>query len=511
MRRSYDPSDDRLPLIDRTRTPRQNPDVLKVEYKKAYLHVNKATALLSDRMDKLQFEKDMIKKFKPEPADYLPPIRHGLPFFNYNNEPIRQARPVQGDRLYMNSQRGIPMEEENNNDDMMAMLLLYRMMNYPPISLSVNHNQPGSGPAALPREKTPIKRSTGKSGKDWWLFVKRWVNIWKFWSTARKYTKYGKVRTELIAEKKRSEVSDYESFKFWLLQVQKNFLQQFAIFPNMDLSFNNYSGSLKIKENTQKIWAILDVFLKSLIEKTTKVSNIPDKVQKLLYKYIRNRAYYCQGFLTTLEINRLDFNFNGGAKNMNDHIGGMILALLIISKVFCTEIMLNIEEQVPVFSNYKFAKNNCLYLASILHYLVRDAFEISPPMAKDVLALYNYYRNYHVYNSFLESDTNYFAGSVLPKDKDEIGEKMIPEDKISAFFELYPNRVEHFKKYIYKWSVNLSKFIRMKFARFDVEERKKLEKPYAKQKRVVEYTKKKVKIGEEEVEDSESEEEEENE
>jgi succinate dehydrogenase/fumarate reductase flavoprotein subunit len=38
---------------------------------------------------------------------------------------------------------------------------------------------------------------------------------------------------------------------------------------------------------------------------------------------------------------------------------------------------------------------------------------VSRAMTKEILALYNYYRNYHIYNSEIEKETDYFNNNIV--------------------------------------------------------------------------------------------------
>ena len=235
----------------------------------------------------------------------------------------------------------------------------------------------------------------------------------------------------------------------------------------MNLQFSNQSGSLKISEQSQKIMAILSIFLNNLLANSSNVNVVPEKIQKLLYNYLRNRAYFPKGFLTTFEINRFDFNFFGGTKNNTDYVIAMLVGLFIISRAFVHQILLHPIDLFDEFKKFPYIQVNCKYIGSILHYITREAFKTNPPMIKEILALHNYYRNYHIYNDQIEKETDYFNNNVVYKDSDELSEDLVAEDSISKFFEDNAKWCNMFKKHIFQWAATIGKFIKAKYIKND--------------------------------------------
>jgi len=318
------------------------------------------------------------------------------------------------------------------------------------------------------KPKGPTKQGTDPYiKKDWWQVLINWVYTYRFYLTAKKYGKFSNTRNQIISTLSKEIYIDLDTIKNWLKLIQQDFMDEFKVFPDLNLSFNNYSGSYKIQEQSQKIMALINKFIKGLIKASSKGSDVPDKIQKILYKYIKNKGYFPKKFLSTFEIYRLDFNFYGGTKNHSDASIGMIIALLIISRTFVLQVLMHPVENYEEFRNYKYIQITCKYVGSIIHYLVRDTFKTNPPMVKEILALLNYYRNYHIYNEQIENAGNVFKNDVQYKDVDEISTDLVQESTISSFFESNQKWVEGMKKYIFQWAINLSKFIRLKFQNED--------------------------------------------
>jgi hypothetical protein len=293
------------------------------------------------------------------------------------------------------------------------------------------------------------------------------VNIYKFYSVSNKYGKHSNVRNPVINEMTKSVLPHLDSIKSWVISCIGRFVDELKIFPDLNLQFHNHSGKLTIQAQSQKIMAVLKILVLELAKRSNKISDIPEKIQELIYKYIREKAYYPRKFLSTFEVNRLDFNFNGGSKNPSDAQLGMVVAFLILSKTTVLQVLLHPKDNFEQYKNFKYIDVSCKYLGSILHYLTRDAFNASPPMVKDLLALLNYYRNYHLFNEQVEKQTDVFSNSMVFRDTDEIAKDLVPEGTITEFWNMNARWCTQIKNLIFQWAVNLARQIRIKYAKFD--------------------------------------------
>lgn len=314
--------------------------------------------------------------------------------------------------------------------------------------------------------KTPLKDTSKK--KDWWRVARAFVNIGKFYYVSNKYGKFSHTRNELINKNKQAIGSHQDSIINWFNQFQTAFYDEFREIPDMNLAFTNYSGDLKIQEQSQKIIAILNVFLKNIILYASKPSDIPVKVQEIIYNYIKEKAYFSPRLLSTYEINRLDFNFYGGVKNHTDASIGMVVALFLFSKTFVHRILLRIKDYIPDFKSFRYIDTSMKYVGSVFHYLTRDAFRGNPVLTKDILALMNYYRNYHIANEAVEKSIDVLNNNIQYKDIDEFSAGLVPEEQITAFFQKNVTFCEKFKKFIFQWAVGVGRAIRLKYARQDM-------------------------------------------
>ena len=50
-------------------------------------------------------------------------------------------------------------------------------------------------------------------------------------------------------------------------------------------------------------------YLECLLGDAMKLENIPERVQQILYNYIKDNGYFPKGYLSTYQIIRVDFNF----------------------------------------------------------------------------------------------------------------------------------------------------------------------------------------------------------
>ena len=208
-------------------------------------------------------------------------------------------------------------------------------------------------------------------------------------------------------------------------------------------------------------------YIESLIANSKKLTDIPERVQKIIYLYIKDKGYFPKSYLTTYQINRIDFNFYGGTRNLNVDQVGMLIAFLIISGVTVQQILLHMKENFVEFKNYPNIHITGKFVGSIMHYLTRATFHNHQYMLKDLFTLMNYYRNYHIYNKDIESDDNFDFSVCSINDVDEFSDYLVPEISISEFWNLNWEFVETFKNFVYEWACKLGKSIRLKYQKSD--------------------------------------------
>ena len=311
------------------------------------------------------------------------------------------------------------------------------------------------------KKKLPMKR-------DWWKLCKDFVNVYAFFSTGKKYSGFAKVRDNIINSRIKAMVQDITVLKEWVISITQNFWDEFKVFTDLNVSFKNLDSKIKITKESQKIIALIKKYLENLISRSTKLIDIPERVQQIIYSYIRDKGYFPKNYLTTYQINRIDFNFYGGTKNLQGVQVGMLVAMLIISGITVQQILLHIRDCFLDFKNFPNIEISAKYIGSIMHYLVRDTFNTDPTMLKEVLALMNYYRNYHIYNKEVEEQNNVFNSNTVEfKDYDEFSDYLVPESTITEFWYLNPQFVDMFKNYVYSWATKLGKLIRLKYEKSD--------------------------------------------
>ena len=251
--------------------------------------------------------------------------------------------------------------------------------------------------------------------------------------------------------------------------MEQPFWNEFKVFKDLNLSYGNTNPKNKIKKETQKIRAIIQKFIENLINKTQKLTEIPKSIQHIIYKYIKERAYFPREFFTTYQIYRLDFHFYGGIRMVNDDEASMILSLLLINGVVVKQILYHMGENFAEFNNLKDIDTSAKYIGSIIYYLTRDTFKDQPNIHKIFEAVLNYYRNYDAENKDLDSCEDIFGEDMIYNDKDEFTLNLIPYNEISQFWDLNKDFVNNYKKLIYGWAVNLCNIIKEKYAKNDPE------------------------------------------
>ena len=477
----------------------------------------KTRSLITSRLKRLQAEKDNLNQYRNNYNNYAGDIQSVInlrtlanakgqlgnpnlyshqfmdPIYYPLEMPI-SAEPVTLPKIEM----GVPMQNKSHQccgmEDLLALLAVLKRRKSPQMQIPQIIIPPAPQPVRMPtpkRKRTPIRRipkipenqkqydPNRGLRRDWWKLAKDFIGLYNFFSTANKYSKFGKIRSNMISQRMKTIVQEISVLKDWIISIEEPFWNEFKVFNDLDVSFKNIDSKLKIQRESQKIIALIKKYLENLITRSTKLSDIPERVQTIIYNYIRERAYFPKKYMSTFQINRIDFNFYGGIKNLTEEQMGMLVAFLLISCVTVQQILLHMKEAFVEFRNYPKIDVTCKYIGSILHYLTRDTFQNNPTMVRELLALLNYYRNYHLYNEMVEKQTDIFNSNMVFLDADEFAEYLVPENQITEFWNLNGEFCDMFKNYVYAWACKLGKLIRLKYQKTDVNllPKKQLQRP----------------------------------
>ena len=313
-------------------------------------------------------------------------------------------------------------------------------------------------------EKKMLLKNTIK--RNWLGLFKQFINLYIFWKTAKKYSNISiQKRNNAIYIRTKHILNDIAILKDWIISMEESFFNEFRNYEQFNSKLNNtYQGEKKqiFKKN---IINIIKIFINNL---DSNLEDIPENVQYVLYEYIKNKCYYPKKYLSKFQINRLDFNFYGGIKNITICQSAMILSYLIINGICIQQILLHIKDVFTEYSNYYNIDEAIKNISSILHYLVRDVFKKKQTKINDILALFNYYRNYHLYNEHIEKlkDKIDERFSIVENDNDdEYSGLLLSYRKVKTFFDDNIKYIEEFKESIYNWSIELVENIRNKFSK----------------------------------------------
>ena len=202
----------------------------------------------------------------------------------------------------------------------------------------------------LKREEEEKKKNE-KKNVNWWELAKNFVLIYNFWKTCHKNIKLFQIRNEYIKERNDSIKDEIKKLKKWIISLEKPFLSEFIKYDNINLKLKENESKKNIKRKSGKIMKLIKKFMENLIGNSETLSYIPNEIRKILYNYIKENAYFAKNYLSIFQLNRLDFNFYGATKNMNDERRGLILAYLIICGISVQQILLYINEIIKGFNN----------------------------------------------------------------------------------------------------------------------------------------------------------------
>lgn len=314
---------------------------------------------------------------------------------------------------------------------------------------------------------------------DWWKLAKDFTELFVYYKTAMKYSKNRKIRNKRINERKKIIGNELLILKDWIISIEQPFWNEFKVFKNLNLTFKHSNSKVKKEKEIQKIIAIIKKYMENLILKTEKLKDIPLRIQKILYNFIKEKNYFAKLFLSTNQVNRLDFHFYGSTRMMNESQRSMLLSFLLINGVTVQQILLHIGEHFPEFKNLKDINTSAKIIGSIIHYLTKDTYSNNPNMIKNFFALLNYYKNYHLNNNEINNCEDIFGDDMIYKDYDEFTKYLINKSDLSEFWDFDTKFIETYQEFIYGWGVKLSNLIINKFAQKDpdLKPRKRLKRP----------------------------------
>ena len=311
--------------------------------------------------------------------------------------------------------------------------------------------------------------------EKWWKLVKNFANIYKFFQVTKKYSdEISSIKKTDIEQKINNVLDEINTLRKWILDLQKEQWILLTDFKNNNYSFTNSDPFSIITKNTQKIFDFIRTFFDNFFKKSLEVNNIPEIISPILYSYIKKNAYYPSGYLSSLQINRMDFNFLGSAKNNNIEQCAMIISFLLICNIIVQQILLNIKEVFQKLTKTKNLEISCKYIGSILYYMTRNIFIDKIKPTRDYLGLMNYYRCYKIFDENIEKGNNIhdiynpdknrkFFENYEKINKDIYNIFLIDEKRINKFWKVNPVFVTNFQNNLYDWSIKFSQTIKDKF------------------------------------------------
>ena len=300
------------------------------------------------------------------------------------------------------------------------------------------------------------------SKEDWMKLFKQFVYLYIFWSSAKKYSnKNSRKRKSQILFRTKHIVNDISILKDWVIYIEESFFNEFRYYKQFNYELNIQSQGEKKQIIKKQVLNIIKIFIENL---ESSLDDLPLEVQTVLKEYIKQESYFPKKYLSKFQINRIDFNFYGGTKNLTTCQGAMILSYLIINGVSVQQILLHIRDVFTEYSDFYEIDRAAKNIGSILHYLVRDIFKKKQKKINDILALFNYYRNYHLYNEQIEQlkdKINKKINIEENENEDEYNASLLSYREVKDFFKENNKYIDEFKEGIYNWSIELVKKIKI--------------------------------------------------
>ena len=331
----------------------------------------------------------------------------------------------------------------------------------------------------LEKETKPLITNAMKvnNHKKWLKLLQHFVKIYNFFSILKKYTKrIKKIRENKIKVMEDFIIEEVYTLRNWMLDIQGKYWQNLTKLKKFNLNFTEYDEDKisKIKKDSKILNKLINIYFSNLKNQTDNMEQIPEEVQRIIYRFIKKKTYFPKDYLSLFEINRLNFDFYGTCLNNSLEQSAMILSYLLISSITVEQIFLNIQFIFKELESYDNISLWAKYLGSVMYYISRNAFVNKIKIKKNnYFNLFNYYRCYQKRNDIIDKENNIEIllgikeSNVNEKNDKEIWSKILIDKKIiDKYLENNSETVENFLNILFEWSINLARFI---INRFDKE------------------------------------------
>lgn len=321
-------------------------------------------------------------------------------------------------------------------------------------------------------------RNLGKTKKfkkqyHWQRTVPAFINLFRFYKYTLELAWNKAAKERMIRIRRLNFDQEMRFFQKWIFGIQNSLIIELQEIKDLKIKVKfetlNYHKNPVIFKKDEIFQYFLKKFFKTLILNATEIKEISLKVQEMLYSYIRDGIYYSKNFLSSFEINRLKFNFFGETLDNTKSSRGMLLALLIVSKVFIhSGILKSDDDDHDVFYPGQINENLSDFLdifGSLLQFIVRETFRNRPVMMRNRNNLNNYFRNYKIFNPEIEEPITDYITDLNYSDIDEYYNNMIDESFVFSYCSRYSKFVADLQDSIYKWSVLLGNHLRRKYGK----------------------------------------------
>ena len=312
--------------------------------------------------------------------------------------------------------------------------------------------------------------------EKWLKLLKYFLKIYSFFSILKKYSEKVKViRNDKINQKENIILDEIYTIRNWMIDIQGKYWKNLINIKNINTTFTEFDTIDKIENNSKILIQLMDDYINNLKEKTNNLEEIPENVQIIIYNFIKKNSYFPKKYLSSFQINRLNFDFYGSCLNKSLKQSAMILTYLLISSISVQQIFFNIKFIFKKLKPYENISQTFRYIGSIIYYLSREAFINKIKINNNYFDLFNYYRCYQLTNDKIEKENNIeiLLGINKNKDmskiendninKDIYNQLLIKEKIINKFFEINNEAIKNFSDILFEWSMSLTKLILDKF------------------------------------------------
>jgi hypothetical protein len=314
--------------------------------------------------------------------------------------------------------------------------------------------------------------------KKFWNVLRKLRYMQKFWKVCKEYTQAAvslKKNKQILEQGMKADMFELINFVFNVIRS----IEEYAIENFTEKLILDPQQPNKTEDSVFKIKYFVHKTFHDLTTNISTKEDIPDKIKKIMINYVTNNRILPEGFLTTFEFNRLEFDLQLRIFNMTADKQAMMVCFILLYRILVLEIFTNYsvyfrklnrvrikkekspqpnpkskeQQEAEIKENIK---HNFNLIIGITHYILKDAFLNTPKIYRE------HFKDIHVFKKLVvnaEGTQKEFLETKLKADLIEFSE-LIPQDpKVEDFVRSNLRWVNMYKMSAFAFSIQFAELL----------------------------------------------------